>query len=98
MQGHGVGIRCGQVAEDRTEKTAFPMAFVGVGKARQDRVSSLGLAGLSVFCGLSAIEMLSTWLGMIKAEEYGLLGGVQDKERGGMALNWFFANESHGLG
>ena len=90
--GHRVGIRCGQVAEDRTEKTAFPMAFVGVGKARQDKANSLGLAGLSIFCGLQVVggpQMPGPWRGMIKAEEYGLLGGVQDKERGGRALNWF---------
>ena len=39
----------GQLAEDRSEKRAFAMAVTGVGKARQGRVNSLGLASLSNF-------------------------------------------------
>lgn len=89
MQGHGGGIRCGWAAEDRTEKTAFPMAFVGVGKARQDRVNSVGLTGLSIFCGHEVIQMLGTpGLGRLKQRTMAPWG-VQDKERGGMALHWF---------
>lgn len=48
-----------------------------MGKARQGRVNSLGLAKLNNFTGLWAIEVVPSCLasgpGMIKAEEYGLV-------------------------
>ena len=57
-------------------------------KTRQGRLNNLGLAGLNNFGGLRAIEVVSSCLlpgpGMIKAEEYCLLG----PERGGMAPDW----------
>lgn len=51
------------------------MAFTGVsvGKARQGRMNSLGLANLNHSSGLSAIEMVSSCLipgpGMIRGRE-----------------------------
>lgn len=52
--------------------------MVSAGKARQGRVKSFGLASLNNFPGIWAIREVSSCLspgpGMIKAEEYCLLG------------------------
>jgi len=53
-------------------------------KARQDRVSSLGLASVNNVCRLWASEVVPSWQtpdpGMIKAEDYCLLGCVGQRE------------------
>lgn len=55
------------------------------GKARQGRVNSVGLAPMNNFSGLRAIAVIFSGLapspGMVKAEEYSLLGCMNQTEK-----------------
>lgn len=58
--------------------------MVSMSKVRQDRVNSLGLASLNNLCRLWALEVVPSWQapdpGMVKAEDYCLLGRVGQGE------------------
>lgn len=78
----------GQVSEDRIEGRVQAIAFIQVsmGKARQGRVNSSGLASWSSFNRLHTIWAVSSCLvpgsGMIKAEECCLLASQRRYDSG----------------
>lgn len=51
----------GPEAEDRSQLKVWARTFLGVslGKARQGKMNSLGLVGLTIFAGLWTIEVVT---------------------------------------
>lgn len=84
MQDHTGKTPGWQEEEDRSEKKDQAVAFIGVvvGEARRDRGDSLALTSSSKFSRLWAIGVVSSCLvpgcGMTKAEEYCLLGWIEE--------------------